>query len=177
MNIYTINSRINSKLGTVEDDLETLVTANGTLESDVAALVTAVGTLNTSVGALTTALAAPVSDDTELVDQALTVSGEETPSLTITDVECTSAKIVAIQVNNKGDSTSVKVNVYGKIGNLGYTNVPEITEVTLNATTENDIITFLTGFPIVPYDKIKVIISNADADNATTVDAVVRVIV
>jgi len=177
MNIYTINSRINSKLGTVEDDLETLVTANGTLESDIAALVTAVGTLNTSVEALTTATATPVPADTELVDQVLTVSSGETPSLTITDVACTGAKTVAVQVNNKGDSTSVKVNVYGKIGSLAYANVPEITEVTLNATTENDIITLLQGNPIVPYDEVKIVIANADTDNATTVDAVVRVIV
>lgn len=178
MNIYTINSRINSKLGTVEDDLEALVIANGTLESDIAALVTAVGILNTSVGTLTTATATPVPDDTELVDQVLTASDGETPSLTITDVACTGAKIVAVQVNNKGDSTSVKVNVYGKIGNLAYANVPEVTEVTLNASTaENDIITLLQGSPIVPYDMIKVVVSNADVTNATTVDAVVRVIV
>jgi len=49
--------------------------------------------------------------------------------------------------------------------------------VTLNATTsENDIVVVLQGSPIVPYDAVKVVIGNADVANATTVDAVVRVI-
>jgi hypothetical protein len=171
MNYYTVGKGLNEKLVTVEDDIESLVTSNGTLEDDVEALVTA-------TTALTTAYT-PTPTDVTRVDQALTVSGETaTATLTITDVACTGARIVAIQVVNKGASTSVKVNVYGEIGSIGYTTVPEITEVTLNATTTtSDIITLLSGYPIVPYDKVKVVIANADAANATTVDATVRVII
>lgn len=174
MNYYTQGLGLNSKLVSVEDDVEALVTSTGTLETDVEALVTAVGTLNTTVGTLNTTMSTPVPDDTELLDQALTVSGGATPSLTMTDIECTGARIVAVQVNNKGASTSLKVNIYGAIDTLAYTDVPETTEVTLNASTATcDIIT-LTN---IPYDKVKVVIANADAGNATTVDAVVRVIV
>jgi len=194
MNIYTLNSGINSKLGTVEDDVEALITSTGTLETDIETLVTSTGTLEDDIellitavdhltvaaGTLTTAMVSTITD-TEMLDQALAANDgtpEAVTSLTMTDVACTGAKIVAVQVNNKGDSTSVKVNIYGKIGSLAYANVPEITEVTLDASTaENDIITLLQGSPIVPYDEVKVVVSNADAANATTVDAVVRVIV
>jgi len=184
MNIYTLNRGINAKLATVEDDVEALVVSTGTLEDDIESLVTAVGTLEddietltTAAGALTTAMT-PTITDTEQIDVALTVSGGETPSLTITDVPTQSAKTVAIQVHNKGDATTVTVNIFGKIGNLAYTVVPEIAQVTLNAsTTENDIIIPLTGTPLVPYDAIKIVIANTDVANATTVDAVVRVIV
>ena len=184
MNIYTLNSGINSKLGTVEDDVEALVTSTGTLETDIESLITAVGTLEgdiealvTATGSLTTAMT-PTITDTEQVDVALTVSGGATPSLTITDVVTTGAKTVAVQVHNKGDATTVTINVFGKIGSLAYTVVPEIAQVTPNATTtENDILIPLTGTPLVPYDAIKVVIANTDAANATTVDAVVRVIV
>ena len=184
MNIYTLNSGINSKLGTVEDDVEALVVSTGALEDDVETLITSTGTLEDDIELLTTAVdhltaaITPAITDTELLDQALTVSGGATPSLTMTDISTQGARTVAIQVHNKGDATSVTVNVFGKIGGLAYTNVVEIAQVTLNASTaENDIIIPLTGVPLVPYDMIKVIIANTDAANATTVDAVVRVIV
>lgn len=110
------------------------------------------------------------SRNTELIGSELTVSTGGTPSAEITDVDTTGAKRIAVQVNNKGASTIVEVAAYCAVGSLAYT-TGCIGSFNLDTTNRNDIM-----FLIADFDKVKVIATNKDTANATTVDIAVKVI-
>lgn len=110
------------------------------------------------------------SRNTELTGAELTVSTGGTPSAEINDVDTTGAKRIAVQVNNKGASTIVEVTAYCAVGSLAYT-TGCIGSFNLDTTNRNDIM-----FLVADFDKVKVIATNKDTANATTVDIAVKVI-
>lgn len=108
------------------------------------------------------------SEPIEAIAVPLTVFGGLTPAYIVSDIPSTNAGIIAVQVDNKGSSTNIEVNVYGAIGSLGYT-TNAIGTMTLNTTKRNDVI-----FVISNFDKVKVVVTNKDASNATTVDVAIK---
>jgi hypothetical protein len=165
MDYANIMMKVAQEASTIEARLATNSTALGTNS-------TALGTLRTAVDALT-AVNTYTPTDAAHVDQALTVSGGATPSITFTDIDTVGAAYAVVIVNNKGAGTTVSVNVYGQIGTVAYTDAPIVTALALTATPGAT----CKAAVINPcgYDKIKVVVANADAGNATTFDAVIRV--
>lgn len=178
MNRFGLIEQINAKMITLESDVEALATRIGNLDTTTGGLDTAVGTLETAVGALESAVesltnAAYASTDTEVLNEALTVSGGPTPSYTSADIACAGASVAAVQIKNKGTSTSVVCNVFGDIAGVGYTDTA-IGTFTLTATPGATCKNFVLS--TVPYDAIKVVATNGDAANTATLDIVIRVI-
>lgn len=88
----------------------------------------------------------------------------------IADIDTHSGSAISVEVVNKGASTDVRVDVYAALGTSEYT-TNYISTMDLSAIVTSDIIALAP-----PQDKIKIIITNEDLVNATTVDVVVRVV-
>jgi hypothetical protein len=136
---------------------------------DMNHLETGIYTAHNEIDALTLLM-----EENNYINRTVTQSGIAVDAnggtATVSDVYTRSGSAICVEIQNKGASTAFTVDIYGKVGTLPYTTDPVVTK----DITSEDPVSMIFVTP--PQDYIKIIITNTDAENASTFDIVVRVL-